>query len=196
MPTAVLIIDMLNTYEHEDAEVLMASVRETLPALRQLVERARAEGAPTIYVNDNHGDWAAGRSELTEAALGGLGAELVQPVAPSEGAVLLTKARHSAFYETQLEYLLREQGIDRVVLTGQVTEQCILYSALDAYVRKFAVVVAEDAVAGIRPELSRAALTMMEINMHAEVLPAADVDLAGEDPEGRRGRQSAQAPAA
>src|SRR5689334_24713878 len=49
----------------------------------------------------------------------------------------VVKARHSIFYETQLEYLLRQEEIERIVLTGQVTEQCILYSALDAYVRHF-----------------------------------------------------------
>jgi nicotinamidase-related amidase len=186
MPTAVLIIDMLNTYEHEDAEALMASVREALPGLGRLVERAGRAGAPLIWVNDNHGDWAAARSELTEAALGGAGRDLVEPIVPPEGTVVLTKARHSAFYETQLEYLLREQEIDRVVLAGQVTEQCILYTALDAYVRKFSVVVPEDAVAGIRPDLARAALQMMELNMHAEVTRADDVDLAGAAPAATR----------
>jgi nicotinamidase-related amidase len=180
MPTALLVIDMLNTYEHEDAEQLMDSVRDALPALRRIVERARDADVATIYVNDNHGDWASGRSELTQAALRGASPDLVEPVTPPEGSILLTKARHSAFYETQLEYLLHEQGIDRVVLTGQVTEQCILYSALDAYVRKFAVVIPEDAVAGIRPDLARAALEMMELNMHADVLRADDVDLVGE----------------
>jgi nicotinamidase-related amidase len=177
MPSAVLVIDMLNTYEHEDAEQLMASVRRALPGIRRLVERAREAGVTTVYVNDNHGDWSSGRSELTEQALRGPDPTLVEPIAPPEGSVLLTKARHSAFYETQLEYLLREQGVDRVVLSGQVTEQCILYTALDAYVRGFDVVVPRDAVAGIREDLARAALEMMQLNMHAELSTAAEIDL-------------------
>jgi nicotinamidase-related amidase len=177
MPSAVLVIDMLNTYEHEDAEVLMASVRAALPGVQRLSERAREAGVPIVYVNDNHGDWSSGRRKLTAQALQGPDPALVEPIAPPEGAVLLTKARHSAFYETQLEYLLREQGIDRVVLSGQVTEQCILYTALDAYVRKFGVAVARDAVAGIREDLADAALQMMELNMHAELSTAAEVDL-------------------
>ena len=51
------------------------------------------------------------------------------------------KARHSIFYGTPLEYLLQELEVDRLVLTGQVTEQCVLYSALDAYVRNYEVAV-------------------------------------------------------
>jgi nicotinamidase-related amidase len=81
----------------------------------------------------------------------------------------VVKARHSVFYETQLEYLLRQEEIGRLVLTGQVTEQCILYSALDAYVRHFEVVVPRPAVAHIHEDLAGAALRMMKENMRAEV---------------------------
>ena len=80
--------------------------------------------------------------------------------------------RHSAFYASSLGYLLGRLEARRLILTGQVTEQCILYTALDAYVRHFSVVVVPDAVAHIDPELGDAALTMMHKNMHAEIVPA------------------------
>jgi nicotinamidase-related amidase len=63
------------------------------------------------------------------------------------------------------------------VLVGQVTEQCILYSALDAYVRHFAVAVARDAVAHINEDFADAALRMMERNMRADVAAAAECAL-------------------
>ncbi|HWF33143.1 MAG TPA: isochorismatase family cysteine hydrolase [Solirubrobacteraceae bacterium] len=94
-------------------------------------------------------------------------ASLVEPIVPSEGVAFLTKARHSIFYETQLDYLLRDRGVRRLVLVGQVTEQCILYSALDAYVRHYEIVVPANAVAHIHEDLARAALRMMELNMSA-----------------------------
>ncbi len=71
-----------------------------------------------------------------------------------------------------MEYLLRQRGIERVMLCGQVTEQCILYSALEAYVRHFGVAVPPDAVAHIDAELAGAALEMMRRNMSADVQPA------------------------
>ena len=94
---------------------------------------------------------------------------------PADDAPFVIKARHSIFYETQVEYLLRQEGIGRIVLLGQVTEQCILYSALDAYVRHFEVVVAPDAVAHIHSDLAGAALRMMEINMRANLVEANQV---------------------
>jgi nicotinamidase-related amidase len=177
MKSALIVVDMLNEYDHEDAEALVVNVRAALPAMQGLVERAADEETPIIYVNDNYGDWSAGRPEIVERAIGGSARDLVEPIAPGEGTWFISKARHSIFYETQLEYLLREQEIDRVVLIGQVTEQCILYSALDAYVRHFGVAVPHDAVAGIHEDLADAALRMMERNMRADVVPARDCPL-------------------
>jgi nicotinamidase-related amidase len=167
--SALIVIDMLNPYEHEDADPLVASVGETLPAMVRIIERARREDIAVIYVNDNYGDWAAAGAQITERALAGRAPELIEPIAPPPGTPFIAKARHSIFYETQMEYLLRQREIERVVLIGQVTEQCVLYSALDAYVRHFTVAVPSDAVATIIPDLDDAALAMMARNMRADV---------------------------
>jgi nicotinamidase-related amidase len=174
MGTALIVIDMLNPYDHEDAAPLMDSVREVLPPLRELIERAPEAGLLTVYVNDNHGDWTAGRGKLIRRALDGAAPELVEPIAPRDRLPFIVKARHSVFYQTQLEYMLRQEGIDRLVLTGQVTEQCILYSALDGYVRHFEVVVPRTAVAHIHEDLAEAALRMMETNMRAHIAGSPD----------------------
>jgi nicotinamidase-related amidase len=170
--TALIVIDMLNRYEHEDAAALIESVGEIVPGLRDLIGRAASHGVPIVYVNDNYGDWSAGRAELCERALDSPHAELVEPVLPSQDAGFVTKARHSIFYETSLDYLLRSQRLERLVLAGQVTEQCVLYSALDAYVRHYEVTVPHDAVAHIHRDLAGAALQMMELNMRADILDA------------------------
>ncbi len=175
--TALIVIDMLNHYEHEDAEALRRSVHKTLPAIEGLVQRARRAEVPIIYVNDNHGDWSAGRPELCRRALEGPDPSLVKPILPGEEVAFLVKARHSIFYETQLDYMLRQQEIERVILIGQVTEQCILYSALDAYVRHYSIVIPRDAVAHIHRDLADAALRMMERNMAAEITTATECDL-------------------
>jgi len=168
---------MLNPYEHEDADKLAASVERTLPVLTELRERADAEGVPVIYVNDNHEDWETSRDELVKSALDGARPDLIEPILPREDDLFLAKTRHSIFYATPLEHILNQEDIDRIVLAGQVTEQCILYSALDAYIRHLDVSVPRDAVAHIFEDLADASLTMMERNMHAEVCEAGDCRL-------------------
>jgi nicotinamidase-related amidase len=170
---AVLVIDMLNTYRHEDAELLAPNVADIVDPLAGLISRARdSDDVDLIYVNDNHGDFNADFRDVVDAALHGERPDLVTPIAPDEDCLRLLKVRHSAFYASSLGYLLGQLEARRLILTGQVTEQCILYTALDAYVRHFSVVVVPDAVAHIDPELGDAALTMMHKNMHAEIVPA------------------------
>jgi nicotinamidase-related amidase len=173
--TAVLVVDMLNAYEHPDADLLVPNVEKIIDPLAALVRNARESGdVDLLYVNDNYGDFTADFSDIVRAALDGARPDLVKPIVPAGDAHLLTKVRHSAFYSTPLGYLLGRLDTKRVILTGQVTEQCILYSALDAYVRQFPIVVPTDAVAHIDADLGAAALKMMERNMSAELTTAAD----------------------
>src|SRR6478672_11467424 len=105
---AVLVIDMLNPYRHEDADVLAPNV---------------ADNVDLIYVNDNYGDFTADFDDVVDAALHGERPDLVSPIAPGENCLRLLKVRHSAFSASSLDYLLGRLDAPRLILTGQVTEQ-------------------------------------------------------------------------
>ncbi len=171
--TALVVIDMLNPYEHKDADALATSVEAIVGPLAELIAQARAAGVTPIYVNDHFEDFAATRDDLVQRALDGRRPDLVRPVLPPQDCAFLQKVRHSVFYGTALDHLLRRRAIDTLILAGQVTEQCILYSALDAYVRHYEIRIPRDAVAHIDAELGEAALRMMARNMRAEVVAAA-----------------------
>jgi nicotinamidase-related amidase len=171
---------MVSAYDFEGADRLVESVERALPRIQALLDRAREEGAPVVYVNDNLGTWRSDQDALVAQALKGEHARLVEPIVPSGDASFVVKARHSIFYETPLEYLVRSEEIDELVMVGQVTEQCILYSALDAHIRHIPVVVPRDAVAHIEPELAEAALRMMELNMEVSVCDASEVSFRDE----------------
>lgn len=79
--------------------------------------------------------------------------------------------------QTLLSNLLDQMAVDRLVLCGQVTEQCIFYSALDAHVRHFKVAAPTDGVAAIYEHLAEAALEMMERNLSAELCRASECPL-------------------
>lgn len=167
--TALIVIDMINTYDHPDAELLLPSAESVVPVVATLLKRARQRDVPVIYVNDNFGEWRSHHGELLDKALSGPHAHLVEPLRPDGSSLFVVKARHSIFFETPLGYLLSQQGVDRLVLCGQVTEQCVLYSSLDAHIRHLRVTVPRDAVAHIHADLADAALRMMERNMGARV---------------------------
>ena len=173
--TALIVLDMLNPYDHEDSETLAGTVEAMAGTLGDLIDRATDTDLELIYVNDNYGDFTATRDDLERAAKEGRRPDLIEPILPPPGVAFLQKARHSAFYSTALDHLLRQHSLDTIVLTGQVTEQCVLYTALDAYIRHFKIRVVQDAVAHIDEELGHAALRMMERNMGVELIDAADV---------------------
>lgn len=175
--TALIVIDMITPYDYPDADLLLSSAEAVVPVVSRLVERATDEGVPVIYVNDNFGSWTSNRDSIYQAAIDGKAPQLVEPLRPFEDTMFVVKARHSIFFQTPLEYLLGQLGADRLVLAGQVTEQCVLYSALDAHIRHHDVVVPSDGVACIHPNLADAALEMMELNMGARICAAADVEL-------------------
>lgn len=180
--TALLVIDMLNTYDHEDADALAESAADAVPEIRALVRRA-GEDTLKVYINDNFEAWEAGREQLVQRALDGRHPELIEPIAPGSDMPFLAKGRHSVFYETALDHLLRNRGVERIVLTGQVTEQCILYSALDGYLRGYEIVVPTDAIAHIESDLAEAAIEMMRRNMSAEIVTGEACDLVGQRTE-------------
>lgn len=171
---ALVVVDVLSEYDHPDADRLRESAEEVVPVIAELVAAARERGILTVYVNDNFQDWTLDRSGLVARVMAGPHRRLVEGLLPHEEVAFIAKGRHSIFWETPLGFLLSEHGIDRLVLCGQVTEQCILYSALDAHVRQFALTIAKDACAAIHPELAEAALRLMELNMHARIVPATE----------------------
>jgi nicotinamidase-related amidase len=171
---ATVVIDMLNPYDHEDSDALADHVKDMIQPLRELIEATTDSEADLVYVNDNYDDFTATSKDLGENAMKGRHPELIEPILPPKGSLFVQKVRHSAFYSTSLDHLIRERRIETLVLAGQVTEQCILYSALDAYVRGFDVRIPKDAVAPIDPDLGDAALKMMESNMGAELVPATE----------------------
>jgi nicotinamidase-related amidase len=176
--TALIVVDMLNPYDHEDADKLAESVRDALPQVVSLRDRALdAEDTLLAYVNDNYDAWEVTSHDLVSRALDGRHPDLIEPIAPRDPVPFILKGRHSIFYQTPLDHLLQTEEVKRLVLAGQVTEQCIFYSALDANMRGYDLVVPTDAVAHIVPEFSEAALGMMRDNLHAELSRAEDVTL-------------------
>lgn len=176
--TALLVLDMFSVPSGGDSRSLRRNAPKAVPAIARLIERARAANIPVIYVDDQHGRWTGNAGGFVAAThREGLGS-LLDPILPGPHDPVVLRARPSAFDRSALEDLLHDRGVRRLVLTGQIAEQSILYSALDATVRRFRVVVPEDALVGIDSSLVTAALRMMDRNMRAEITTADAVDLA------------------
>lgn len=176
---ALLLIDLINDLEFPEGDQLLA---ETLPILPQIVDlkrRAKAAGVPVIYVNDNFGRWQSNFNTQVEHCLrdGVRGQPLAEQLQPADDDYFVLKPKHSGFFSTTLEILLEYLQVKSLILTGIAGNICVLFTANDAYLRDFHLIVPSDCVASNTPQENRHALDQMRIVLKAQVCPAAAVDL-------------------
>jgi nicotinamidase-related amidase len=126
---------------------------------------------PVIYANDHFGKWHSDFRRLIEECREGerCARAIVELLEPRSKDFAVLKPRHSAFYGTPLEFLLGELGTRRLVIAGLETDQCILCTAQDAYVRKFSLRVPRNCVATRFPAKGLAALDLMRAHLGADV---------------------------
>jgi nicotinamidase/pyrazinamidase len=162
---ALLVIDMLNDFVLEGAPLEVPDARRAMPVIRAEIEKARREGRLVAYLCDRHrpDDPEFARFGWPPHAVKGTrGAEVVAELAPAGGERVVEKTTYSGFYGTGLDELLRERGIEDLVLTGCVTHICILFTASDAVLRGYGVSVVEKGVAGLESHDHEAALRIMK----------------------------------
>ena len=158
MKDALLLVDVINGFRHEDGEKLLVSFRERHAPLVRAVDDARARNVPVVYANDNFGAWDGDSKRLIEEAKQGEAGELVARIAPKEGDRFVVKPRYSAFDHTPLVLILRELEVERILLAGAATEMCVVQTAIDAKEEGFKVSILADACATTDPEIERLAL--------------------------------------
>lgn len=138
-----LIIDMINEFKFPEAEHMFPEVVSVAEQIAQLKVRMKAAAVPTIYINDNFGQWRSNVPELVKQCLSERcrGRAIVQRLQPDENDYIVLKPRHSGFFGTPLELLLSFIGARRLVITGIATDSCVLYTAADAYMRDYELIV-------------------------------------------------------
>lgn len=167
---ALLLIDFINTLDFDGGAKLARRALAAARRTRRLKEQARAEKVPCIYVNDHFGDWSASfDAVLRRCEQSRHGAALASVLCPERGDLSILKPRHSAFYGTPLEFLLDELGANSLILTGLQTHICILFSAHDAYLRRYRLWVPAGCVAAESAAAERAALRHMAAVTGADI---------------------------
>jgi nicotinamidase-related amidase len=145
--TALLIIDMISDWAFPNAQRLLPRAQAIAPRIAVLKRRCRALGVPVIYANDNRGRWRSDLRQVVQWSLDGPGAEITRALMPDDHDYFVLKPKHSAFFCTPLELLLQSLEVDRLLLTGVATDQCIVATAVDGRMRDYKVEVPADCTA-------------------------------------------------
>lgn len=170
--TALLMIDVVNDFDFPDSGRLLQHALPAAKRLAALKRRLAGLGIPAIYVNDNFGYWQSDFRDQILRCTGSSskGGEVSKILLPEPEDYFILKPKHSGFYSTSLEVLLGFLGTKTLILSGFAGDICVLYTANDAYMRDYEIVVASDCVASESAAGNRSALDHMKRLLKARVL--------------------------
>ena len=166
---ALLLIDVINDFDFPEADQLLKHARPMARILLRLKRRAQNAGVPVIYVNDNFGQWRSDfRRTVDYCAREGRGGDIVNLLRPEENDYFVLKPKHSGFFSTTLETLLRYLETQSLILTGVAGNFCVLFTANDAYMRDFNLFVPSDCTVSNTKRENDSALGLMKKFLKAD----------------------------
>ena len=169
VPVALLLIDILTTFQFPDGDAILKGALKIRDAIVKLKMRARALDIPVLYVNDNFGDWRSEKEVLMGRCLEAKGGEFVRPLLPDSEDYFVLKPLHSAFYMTPLEVLLRHLQVETLILSGLTSNSCLTVTAHDANMRGFEIYIPPDCSCARSEEEHRQALAQLEATAGANL---------------------------
>jgi nicotinamidase-related amidase len=177
--TALLLIDVINDLDFPEANQLLPYARRMARQLLRLKQRAKRSGIPVIYVNDNFGRWQSDFRRQVQHCLRdeSRGREIVSLLQPEEDDYFVLKPKHSGFFSSTLETLLRYLGSKKLILTGIAGNFCVLFTANDAYMRDYELIIPSDCTASNSAEENRKALALMRKFLKADTRPSSKLRL-------------------
>jgi nicotinamidase-related amidase len=177
-PLALLLIDVINDLDFPEAEQLLEQALPMARRISDLKRRANEAEVPVVYVNDNFGRWRSDLNATVEHCCRpeSRGRPIVQLLRPEQSDYFVLKPKHSGFYSTTLDLLLQYLGVKTVVLTGIAGNICVLFTANDAYLRDYHLVVPSDCTASNTAEENRSALNEMQKVLKADIRESTELD--------------------
>jgi nicotinamidase-related amidase len=176
---ALLLIDVINDLEFPGGEELLRHAVPMAERILELKQRLQSSGIPVVYVNDNFGKWRSDFNQIVSHCLHDdvRGKPIAELLAPNTDDYFVLKPKHSGFFSTTLDLLLRYLGAQSLILTGIAGDNCVLFTANDAYLRDYRIFVPADCVASINAEGNVYALRQMEQVLKAVTRPSPEIQL-------------------
>lgn len=172
MPKALIVIDMLYDFVDPQGNLYCGLQGSAIISrVETLLQQARNAGVPVIFIADRHlpadPEFDMFPNHCVEDTKG---ADIIESLRPQGGERVITKRRYSAFFATDLDLTLRELGISELVLVGVCTNICVLYTAADARMLAYKVVVPSDAVASFDQGAHEWSLNQLETVLGCHVV--------------------------
>jgi nicotinamidase-related amidase len=176
---ALLLIDVINDLEFEGGAELLQHALPAAKRIAALKRRCRRAGIPAVYVNDNFGKWRSDFKKLVSHCLNDntRGQKVVELLKPERDDYFVLKPKHSGFFSTTLDLLLEHFGAQTLILTGFTGDICILFTANDAFMRDYRLIIPSDCVVSENEKENQRALKFMQRVLEADISASKEMDL-------------------
>ncbi|MGE7880369.1 isochorismatase family cysteine hydrolase [Peribacillus muralis] len=171
---ALLIIDMINDFQFKHGDMLLEHTKLIIDPILKLKKQMKEQGFPIIYVNDHYDLWQANFDKIIDRCKNDGNAPLIERIKPQQDEFFLIKPKHSAFYGTALNTLLKRLKVETLIITGIAGNICVLFTANDAYMREYQLWIPEDCIASASEADNIYALKMMDHVLKASIRKSGD----------------------
>jgi nicotinamidase-related amidase len=148
---ALIVVDMVKDFTDPDGKVFYPENRVILPKIVQIINHCRKQGMLVIFAQHcyRNGKYDKCLENMRPCCIEGSGGEDLDPMLPVdlEKDYIIKKRRYSAFFGTDLDLVLRENSIEKLIIMGTKTNCCIRATVADAYYLEYLPVVISDCVA-------------------------------------------------
>jgi nicotinamidase-related amidase len=166
---ALIIIDMINNFDFSHGPILAKKAWQIADPIKNLKEQFNNRKLPVIFINDHYNLWQADLNKIIDFCRNEYSKPIFERLLPEENDYFLIKPKHSAFYGTALNTLLHQLKVNTLILTGIAGNICVLFTANDAYMREYQLLIPNNCLASADDEDNRYALTMMENVLKAKI---------------------------
>jgi nicotinamidase-related amidase len=184
----LLLVDFINPLDFPGGEHLAPHAVQAAQATAALKQRLAHDGVTAIFANDNYGVWQSDFHTMVATCVGlqGPAGEIARALYPQASDLTILKPRHSAFYASPLDLLLKEMETRELVICGLATDICVQLTAMDAFLREYDIWVPSDCTAAETEQAKKASLAYMAEVLRCDVTPSAGARRAAARRERRR----------
>jgi nicotinamidase-related amidase len=168
---ALIIIDIINNFDFTHGSTLAKKTLQIVQPINHLKEHFNNRNWPVIFINDHYNLWQANLEKIVTFCRNEKSDPIFKQLLPDDDDYFLIKPKHSAFYGTALTILLHQLKVNTLILTGIAGNICVLFTANDAYMREFKIVVPSNCITSVDEDDNRYALVMMKNVLKASIEP-------------------------
>jgi nicotinamidase-related amidase len=171
---ALIIIDMINNFDFSHGPILAKKAFRIAGPIKKLKDQFNQMKLPVIFINDHYNLWQADFHKIIDLCRNEYSQAIFEIFLPEEDDLFLIKPKHSAFYGTALNTLLHQLKVNTLILTGIAGNICVLFTANDAYMREYQLLIPKDCIASTDDNDNLYALTMMKNVLRAKIDASTD----------------------